>query len=121
MAAIVGLVVGVFALSASTGCMFCNAAEVPAVSLTVTDELSACPSTASVLVTHDDEAPETVQCEFEVFEGVCRCRQLIGSEQPGDYVIKVDSADGQRHASAELEVGENSCHVETEEVELTLK
>jgi hypothetical protein len=112
---------GAAAALGSTGCFGCTAVLASSVDLKITDALATCPGNVKIVSQHDDDPPETFDCELRDFQGECACRTSLGEEETGTFVVKVTSADGKRAGSGEVDVGGDFCHVETEQLTISLK
>ena len=98
----------------------------------VRDDPANCPETVHITAVHDGQT-EAFDLTLEL-RGVsstgsitpgggaeCFADTGFGVEESGDWSIQLKTADGARTAAVDVSVDSNSCHVETENVDVTLK
>jgi hypothetical protein len=93
--------------------------------VSVVDEAGTAIHEAEVRFSIDGGAEEMAQCMGMSGGGgltPIRCENWVaGHERGGNYTIKVKSPDGTRSAEQQLTVTEDECHVQTQQVTLTLR
>jgi hypothetical protein len=107
-------------LPACSGGIACDDSLARSVIIRVVDEGGRNVPDARVTYSHEGGAEEQAGCVL--FSDGTTCNGWgAGTEQTGAFVIKAASADGTRHAEGRVTVEEGTCHVDTEELRLTLR
>lgn len=104
----------------SEGETACTDIAVFSVNITVYDLSGAVAGDAAVRFRVDGGPWSDAQC-FATEPGDACSSWAAGIEQAGMFEIEADSADGSRQAQAAVEVLDGECHVEAEQVALTLE
>jgi hypothetical protein len=110
----------VLSACALPGERFCTLEARASVQVNVVDPRGNPVRDARVTFTLNGSAEQQALCNgSEQTQGNCDT-WVTGYEQPGDYVITVTSANGQRTTRQSVSVGEDECHVQSQTVTLTL-
>jgi hypothetical protein len=107
-------------LPACAGSTVCDTSALASVSVTVLDEAGQRVQDARVTFTRDGGAEEQAECVPSASGAGC-AQWVAGWERPGDFVVKATSADGTRQAQGQATVGDGTCHVEGQSLQLTLR
>lgn len=105
------------------GTTACTEEARASVVVTVVDEGGNPVPDARVTYVRDSDAELQADCMPAAGNAdLSRCQSwTAGWEKSGQFTIKATSADGLRHAEQQLSVGADECHVETQQVQLTLR
>lgn len=99
----------------------CDASLAYSVSIRVVDEAGRNVPDAQVRYSLNGGPEQRAECvEFPLGDGVCG-GWAAGQEETGDFVIKATSADGARQAEGQVSVGDGRCHVDSKQLQLTLR
>jgi hypothetical protein len=99
---------------------FCTLESRASVVVSVVDPQGKAVEDARVTFSLDGGPDQQAECgDRGGTSGGC-ARWLAEWERPGDFLITVTSADGKQSAHQQISVGEDRCHVITENVTVTL-
>ncbi len=99
----------------------CDASMAHSVNIRVVDEAGRNVPDAQVRYSLNGGPERQAACvEFPLGDSVCS-GWAAGQEETGDFVIKATSADGARQAEGRVSVEEGRCHVDSKQLQLTLR
>lgn len=108
-------------LPACAGAVACDTSLAYSVSIQVVDEAGRNVPDAQVRYSLNGGPEQRAECvQFPNGDGVCG-GWAAGHEETGDFVIKATSADGTRQAEGQVAVEDGRCHVESKQLQLTLR
>jgi len=107
------------ALGASACAVSCTPVSIASVVVTVQDSTGALVTDATVTYQVDGGSEKAARC-LDVEDAGCS-KWVAGWEESGAFVVVATSGDGSKRAEETLTVSKDECHVQTEQVTLTLQ
>jgi GAF domain-containing protein len=99
----------------------CTGNVADSVDIQVVDEQGNNVPDARVTYRLNGGSEQQARCVSPISAGGACSRWAAGQEETGDFVIQATSADGTRHAEGQASVDRNECHVNTQQLQLTLR